>query len=192
MANIKIILGSIREGRKSESIGKWVLDEARKISNADFEIIDPKEYPLPLFSDAIPPAYTEKPYKDDVREKLSNKIDEADGFIFITPEYNHGYTSVMKNLLDSFYKEWTIKPGTFVSYGGAAGGSRAVEQLRQVLVELQMVPIREAIHIVGVFNAFDDRGLVKEEIKSKHKLDDVINKIVWWSEVLKEARSKVK
>jgi NAD(P)H-dependent FMN reductase len=88
----------------------------------------------------------------------ANRVDNADGFIFITPEYNHGYPAPLKNASDHLYREWGHKPAAIVSYGGLAGGYRAAEQLRQVLVELKVVPVREQVGVPAIWAAFDEAG----------------------------------
>ena len=143
--NIKIIIGSTRQVRFSEKPAKWIQDEISKTDEVKSEVLDLKDYPMPFFNEAMGPAMSPEPYADENVQKWTAKIAEADGFIIISPEYNHGYTAVLKNALDYVYKEWNRKPVGFVSYGGLSG-ARSVEQLRQVVVELQMAPIRSAIH----------------------------------------------
>ncbi len=187
MSNIKIILGSTRNNRAGDKVAQWVLEEAKKYNLFETELIDLREYTLPFFELDISPAY-KKPNYNEIQEKLSKKIEEADGFIFVMPEYNHGYTGVLKNMIDTFYNEWRIKPATFVSYGGVSGGTRAVEQLREVLIELQVVPIRASVHIPFIFNQFSEEGLLKEETKEAANLEATLQDINWWAEVLKEPR----
>ena len=189
MTNIKIILGSTRDNRLGEKIFNWVMEEASKNPNINVEGIDLKNYDIPFFNLDMNPAYMDNPGYNENQKKLSEKIDEADGFIFVMPEYNHGYTGVLKNMIDTFYNEWRLKPATFVSYGGLSGGIRAVEQLRLVLIELQMVPIRSSVHIPLVFTQIDDKGLIKKETKEAANLDTTIEELEWWAKTLKEPRT---
>lgn len=120
-------------------------------------------------------------------EKWAEKVGEADGYIFITPEYNHGYPAVLKNALDYVYNQWNNKPAAFVSYGGVAGGTRSVQQLRQVVVELQMVPIRAGVHIPAYWENLDQNGNLKTE-SLKNSAEAMFDQLIWWAEVLQKAR----
>ncbi|HUC31322.1 MAG TPA: NAD(P)H-dependent oxidoreductase [Candidatus Paceibacterota bacterium] len=131
MLKIKVILGSIREGRFGDKPAKWIFEKA-KAKGLDVELLDLKDYPLPMFAEAQVPAAVSGNYPNEVAKKWAAKIGEADGFIFVTPEYNHGYPSVLKNALDFIFGEWNNKPGAFVGYG-VNGAARAVEQLKQVV-----------------------------------------------------------
>jgi NAD(P)H-dependent FMN reductase len=188
MAKIKVILGTTRDARVGKKIADWVIDSSKEIKDSEFELIDLKDYNIPFFNLPISPAYKEPEYNTN-QKALQEKINEADGFVFVTPEYNHGYTSVLKNVLDTYYNEWRIKPATFVSYGGISGGIRAVESLRLVLIELQMVPIRSSVHIPFIFNQFNEDGLLKEETKEASNLKTTLEDISWWSNILKNPRS---
>ena len=182
---IQIILGSIREGRNGEKVCKWITNIAKKNKETEYEIIDLKEWNLPMFNDSKPPFMGEYSYEHS--KKWSEKISEADGYIIVTPEYNHGYPAVLKNAIDYLYKEWNNKPVAFVSYGGYVGGSRAVELLRQVSVELQMTPIREEVNIPFVWQAFDEKG----EILNKHlneKAEGMLKQLNTFAETMKNMR----
>ena len=122
--------------------------------------------------------------------KWADKIGEGDGYIIVTPEYNHGYPAVLKNALDYVYKEWNQKPLGLVSYG-TVGGARVVEQLRQVAIELKMVPVRTAVHIVAFWNMLDEKGDLKTDTLEKNA-DEMISQVLWYARVLKEAREKEK
>jgi len=110
------------------------------------ELVDLRDYPLPFFEETVAPMKSNGQYKSTVAGRWSGTISRADAFIIISPEYNHGYTGVLKNALDYLYREWNNKPVGFVSYG-STGGARVIEQLRLVAIELQMLPIRNALHI---------------------------------------------
>lgn len=139
---IKVILGSTRQGRVSEAIGKWVMEQVK-----DAELLDLRDYPMPFFDEPISPSMLKEPYTNPIVVKWTAKIAEGDAFIIVTPEYNHGYPAVLKNALDYVYKEWNGKKVAFVGYG-SVGAARAIEQLRQVVIELQMVPLRNSVHII--------------------------------------------
>lgn len=195
---LKIIIGSTRQGRFSEKPAKWIFEEAKKLEGVEVELLDLRDYPMPFFDSQTSPAMTPGKYDNEIIQKWASKIDEADAFIIVTPEYNHAYPAVLKNALDVVYYEWNRKPVGFVSYGGAMG-VRSVEQLRQVAIELQMAPIRQAIHIpVEMF--FSAMGAsesqVSEIFNSLHQtpMGDVVEKffndLLWWARALKTARLK--
>src|SRR3989344_5113159 len=144
---VKIILGSTRPARFSEHAGGWILEQAKKIAGIETEILDLRDYAMPFFNEAVTPSAKKEDYADEAVQRWTKKIKEADGFIIVAPEYNHGYTAVLKNALDYVSTEWNNKPVGFVAYG-SAGGARAVEQLRAVAIELQMAPVRNAVHIM--------------------------------------------
>jgi NAD(P)H-dependent FMN reductase len=193
---VKVILASIREVRFGEKPAKWVYDELVKHENLDVELLDLKDYPMPFFTAPMSPAYTNRQYKDPMVQKWSAKIDEADCYIIVTPEYNHGYPGNLKNAMDSIFPEWVKKPVGFVGYG-SVGGARAIEQLREVVIELQMVPIRKAIHIPWEILI---KGLTNKEIASdelfeplrkgmgQDQLQLFIDELVWMANALKVAR----
>lgn len=186
MIKIQIILGSTRPQRQSEKVGKWVFEQLSQNKEIETELIDLRDYPLPFFDEPVSPAMfkmMKKDYSNEVAKKWAQKVAEADAYIIVTPEYNHGYSAVLKNALDYAYSEWNNKPITFVAYGGIVGGARSVEQLRQVAIELQMAPIREAVYIPMVWSGFD------EEVYNKG-LDSLVKQLVWWAQVLKIGRAK--
>lgn len=143
---IQIILGSIREGRFGDKPAYFVLGEVQKMPGVVAELVDLRDYPLPLFHDAVSPSMSGGNYGTEEAKRFAAKIGEADAYVIVTPEYNHGYPGALKNALDSIFFEWNNKPVAFVAYG-SVGGARSVEQLRQVAIELQMAPIRFAVHI---------------------------------------------
>ena len=180
---IQIIFGSTREGRNGEKVCKWITEIAKNNKDFETEVLDLKELDLPMFHDPKPPFFGE--YSYDYTKKWSKKIMEGAAYIIVTPEYNHGYPAVLKNALDHLYKEWNNKPVAFVSYGGSSGGTRCVEQLRQVAVELQMIPIREEVNIPFVWEAFDENGNIKNKYLNE-KADGMIAQLVSFVKKLKD------
>jgi NAD(P)H-dependent FMN reductase len=187
MAKIKVILGSTRQGRFGEQPAKWIVDKA-KVKGLDVELLDLRDYPLPFFDEAMSPAMIKEPYANPVVQKWTAKIAEADGFIMIAAEYNHGYTAVLKNAIDYVSREWNKKPVAFVGYG-SVGGARAIEQLREVAIELQMTPIRDAVHMTNFWSLLDEKGQIKTE-SFEHAGDAMIDQLIWWTDALKIARNK--
>jgi NAD(P)H-dependent FMN reductase len=143
---IQIIIGSTRQNRVSEKPAHYIFEELNKKEGIEAELIDLRDWPLPFYDEPTSPAGNQGNYINPLGKKWANKIGEADGYIIIAPEYNHGYPAVLKNALDWVYPEWNKKPVGFVSYGSALG-ARAIEQLRQVVIELKMIPLQSAIHI---------------------------------------------
>ena len=195
---IKIILGSTRQNRFSEKPAGWIFEEAKKLEGVEAELLDLRDYPMPFFDDPMSPSMAKGQYSNEIVKKWAEKINDGDAFIIVAPEYNHGYSAVLKNALDVIYPEWNKKPVGFVSYGSALG-ARSVEQLRQVAVELQMAPIRNAIHIpVDIFfAAMMGKGPTGPEMfqpihegmmgdRVKIFFDDLL----WWARALKAARTK--
>ena len=184
---IGLIVGSTRPGRFADHPAKWIKELAEKRGDIEVEILDLRDWPLPFFEEEMSPAYA--PSKNAVAQRWQKKIDSLDGFIVTAAEYNRGPTAVLKNALDYGYKEWNRKPIAFVGYGGV-GGARSIEQLRLHAVELQMAPIRSAVHIqIPVY---------LEVIKGEKKLNDfdvlvqgakdMLDQLVWWTHALKTAR----
>src|SRR2546423_5150472 len=127
MLKVGIITGSTRPDRKSPDVAKWVLETARKRSDAEYELVDIKDFELPLLDEPIPPSMGQ--YQQPHTKRWAAKIASLDAFVFVSPEYNHGMPAALKNAIDFLFAEWKDKAAGFVSYG-AAGGARAVEQLR--------------------------------------------------------------
>lgn len=187
---IAIILGSIREIRRGGRVAKWLLLHLLKRNDAEVELLDLKDYPLPFFNESNSPEGLEGNYTNKFAKKWAAKIGASDGFIIITPEYNHGTSGVLKNALDWVYYEWNRKPVAFISYSpNAAGGIRAVEQLRQNVIELQMTPVPEAIHIPYILDTIDENGILLKG-HFNERLEKLMIELLWWTNVLKTGREK--
>ncbi|HEX5144479.1 MAG TPA: NAD(P)H-dependent oxidoreductase [Mycobacterium sp.] len=158
---IGIIIGSIREGRNGKAVGDWVAANAAGRDDAQFELIDLKEFDLPLMAAATLPAMANRKYDSAAVTRWSQTIDSCDGYVFVTPEYNHGVPGAMKNAVDSLGSEWTGKAVGFVSYG-ADGGIRSVEQWRQIIANFQMLDVRAQVSI-SVFAEFGADGFTPAE-----------------------------
>ncbi len=193
---VKIILGSTRSGRFGEKPARWLLEQAKAEGSFEAELLDLRDYPMPFFDDSVSPSRnTTGKYPNPTVQKWADKIREADAFIIVTPEYNHGYPAVLKNALDVVYLEWNNKPVGFVGYGSVLG-ARAIEQLRGVAIELQMAPIRNAIHIPGdVYMAAAGNGgadlSVFKSLRDGPMGDRVagfFTQLAWWASALKAAR----
>ncbi|MDD3679152.1 MAG: NAD(P)H-dependent oxidoreductase [Patescibacteria group bacterium] len=190
--NIKVIAGSTREGRFSDKAAVWIAEEIKTQNEVVVEVLDLRDYNMPFFNEPVSPSFKQEPFKDEAVARFTKKIAEADAFVIVTPEYNHGTSGVLKNALDWVYPEWNNKPVAFVSYGGV-GGARAVEQLRLNAVELQMAPIRAAVHIPGeqyfqvLFGKMDAKDLFALVSKQSEAM---ISQLLWWTRALKNAREQ--
>ncbi|WP_353644990.1 NAD(P)H-dependent oxidoreductase [Mesorhizobium sp. WSM2239] len=183
---IGIVIGSTRETRFADKPAEWIASIAKARGDLDIEIVDLRDYPLPFFEEAKSPAWAAP--ESEVARKWGSKVAELDGFIFTAAEYNHGPTAVLKNAIDYAAREWNRKPVSFIGYGGV-GGARAIEQLRQIAIEMQMAPTKAAVHILWPDYLAVLQGKKLEEIDHLNQaatamLDDV----AWWAKVLKAAR----
>lgn len=191
MLKIYVILGSTRQNRFGDKPAAWVFEELKKQKDVDAELIDLRDWPLPFFDEPVSPAFNQGKYVNELASKWAKKIGEADAFIMVTPEYNHGYSAVLKNAIDYVYNEWNNKPVAFVSYGGTAAGTRAVQQFRQVAIEVQMVPIRAGVHLPMYWTQLDSSGNFPFE-KYAQGLQILFDQLIWWAKALKTAREEAK
>lgn len=184
---IGIVTGSIREKRVNLDVAEWVLDIAEDYGGAEYEIIDIKSFDLPLFAEPVSPAFTKKLKARDKQKPWSDKIAEKDGFIFVTPEYNHGLSSALKNALDFVYHEFNDKAAGIVSYG-SAGGVRSAEQLRTVLSEFQVAHVRTHPSL-SIFHDFDYPKL-KASDKQQKTVETMLSQLLPWTEAMMAVRQK--
>lgn len=185
--NIKVILGSTRPNRFGDKPANWIYKEAQKLEGVNVEMLDLRDWPLPFFNQPMSPSQVKDGnYGDETVNAWSKKIKEADAYVIVSPEYNRGPSAVLKNALDSVYYEWNQKTVGFVSYG-SVGGARAVEHLRLSAVELQMAPVRAAVHIPGNIT-FSGQWNEETEAQLKGAADTMLKQVVWWATALKTAR----
>lgn len=175
---IKVILGSIREGRAGEKVSQWLMKTLKSDTSAELSLIDLRDYPLPMFADAVGPAMRQGDHPIPLVQKWLDEIANADGLIIITPEYNHSFTSALKNVLDYIARQAADKPVGFVSYGGSAGGARAVEQLRPVVGELRMYDVRDQVAIPMIWAAFDQEGKLQNAEMHEKNAKLMFDKVV--------------
>jgi NAD(P)H-dependent FMN reductase len=184
---IGIVIGSTREGRFGDKPAHWIHEIAKQRTNLAFELIDLRDHPLPFFNEPMSPAWA--PVKNEAAQRWADKLATLDGLIVVTPEYNHGPSAVLKNAFDYAYKEFNRKPIGFVGYGGV-GAARAVEQLRLVATELQMAPVRNAVHIGMVeFLGIWQQGKTFEDYPHlAQAANGMLDDMAWWAHALKTAR----
>lgn len=185
MIKLGIIIGSTRPGRKAEGVARWVLEAAGERSDAELELVDIADYGLPLLDEATPPSLGK--YEKPHTKRWAGVIAGYDGFVFVTPEYNHGTSGALKNAIDFLYAEWNNKAAGFVSYG-SAGGARAVEQLRLSMGELQVADVRQQV----MFSLFTDFEKTKLKPSAQHEKDlkTMLDQLVAWSAALRAVRER--
>src|SRR2546429_863837 len=152
MLRIAIIIGSTRPGRKGEAVAKWAYEIAQRRRDAEFELVDIKDFNLPLLDEPMPPIMGQ--YTHDHTKRWSEKIASFDGYVFVTPEYNHATSGALKNAIDFLYAEWVNKAAGFIGYGGVSG-ARAVENLRLIMGELQVATVRAQVGL-SMFTDFEN------------------------------------
>lgn len=184
MLKIAIIIGSTRPGRKSEAVAHWVYGIAGKRKEAEFELVDIRDYNLPLLDEEIPPSLDK--YSQPHTKVWAKKISAFDAFIFVTPEYNHSTSGALKNAIDFIYKEWNNKAAGFVSYG-SAGGARAVEQLRLIMAELQIADVRAQV-MLSLFTDFENFSVFKPAAHHEKSVNTMLDQVIAWGKALKTLR----
>ncbi|WP_121702416.1 NADPH-dependent FMN reductase [Streptomyces sp. BBFR25] len=185
MTKIGIILGSTRPGRNGEAVARWVLDVASKRGDAEYELVDLLDYKLPHLDEALPPSMGQ--YSQPHTQEWARKVASFDGFIMVTPEYNHSTSGVLKNAIDYLFAEWNNKAVGFVSYG-AMGGARAVEHLRLVAGELQMADVRAQVGL-SLFHDFENFSVLKPGDHQVDALGVVLDQVLAWSGALAPLRA---
>jgi NAD(P)H-dependent FMN reductase len=186
MLKIAIILGSTRPGRNGEAVSQWVYGITKKRIDIDFELVDIKDFNLPLLDEPIPPSMGQ--YSKEHTKMWSAKIDSFDAYIFVTAEYNHGIPGALKNAIDFLFKEWNNKVAGFVSYGGV-GGVRAVEQLRLVMAELKVATVRTQVQL-SLYTDFENFTKFKPASFQENAVNTMLEEVIAWGSALKELRTK--
>lgn len=189
LPKIGVIISTTRDNRFADKPAKWFMDLAHQRTDLAFELVDLRDYPMPFFNEVSTNARV--PSQNEVARRWQQKLAEFDGFVIVTAEYNHAPSGVLKNALDYAYPEWNRKPVTFVGYG-AVGAARAIEQLRQIAVELQMAPIKQAVHLLGADFIAVYRGEKQlEDLTYMPPLvTTTLDDLSWWTYALKAARER--
>lgn len=184
MTRIGIILGSTRPNRVGDQVGRWVLEVACERGDAEAELLDLRDEALPLLDEPLPPSRGN--YQHEHTKRWASKIAAIDGFVIVTPEYNHGPSAVLKNALDFLFAEWNNKAVGFVSYG-SAGGVRAVEQLRPIVGQLRMADVGPQVALPFASD-FEDRRLFHPTNVSRAALETMLDQVIEWTEALAQSR----
>src|SRR6267143_4109621 len=184
MLRIAIIIGSTRPGRNGEAVAKWVYEIAQRRSDAEFELVDIKDFNLPLLDEPVPPIMGQ--YSKPHTKVWAAKIASFDAYVFVTPEYNHGIPGALKNAIDFLFAEWNNKAAGFVSYGSVSG-ARAVEQLRLVLAEVRMATVRNQV-LLSMFTDFENFSLFKPDSRKEASVNEMLDELIAWGGALKTLR----
>jgi NAD(P)H-dependent FMN reductase len=175
MPRLTIIIGSTRPGRAALPITAWFAERARRHGGFDVDVVDLAELDLPLLNEPNHPRL--RRYAHQHTRDWSDRIAAADAFVFVTPEYNYGYPAALKNAIDYLHEEWKDKPVGFVSYGGVAAGTRAVQQLKQVVTTLKMVPVFEAVNIPFHAQFMDEDGRLQPNDVMEQAADAMLDEL---------------
>jgi NAD(P)H-dependent FMN reductase len=183
---IAIIIGSTRPGRRGEAVAQWVHKVATQRGDAAYEIVDLADHDLPHLDEETPAAYGPHTYTRPHTRRWAETVAAYDGFVFVTPEYNHSYTAALKNAIDYLYTEWHNKSAGFVGYG-LNGGVRAVEHLRAVMAELHIADVRDQITL-NYFTEFGPDGEVQPTGHQEVILHRMLDQVVSWGGALATLR----
>lgn len=186
MLKLAIIIGSTRPGRVGEDVARWVYDVARQRKDAEFELVDLKDFDLPLLDEPVPPSQGK--YSKEHTKRWAAKVASFDGYVFVTPEYNHGIPGALKNAIDFVYNEWNNKAAGFVGYGSMYG-ARSVEQLRMVMAEVQVATVRSQVGF-SLFTDFENFSEFKPADHHQKSVGQMLDQLVAWSGALKPLRNK--
>jgi NAD(P)H-dependent FMN reductase len=186
MTKIAVIIGSTRPGRNGEAVARWVHEIAKKRRDSEFELVDIADFNLPLLDEPVPPSMGQ--YSKPHTQTWSAKIAAFDGFVFVTPEYNHATSGALKNAIDYLYNEWTNKAAGFVGYG-SLGGSRAVENLRLIMAELQIADVRAQVAL-SLFTDFENFSVFKPASHHEAAVNTMLDQVIAWADALRPLRNK--
>lgn len=186
MTRIAIIVGSTRPGRRAAAVARWVHDLAAQRADAAFDLVDLADFDLPLLDEPVPAAMGPR-YQHAHTRAWSDTVASYDGFVFVTPEYNHSVPAALKNAIDFLYQEWNNKAAGFVGYG-VSGGERAVEHLRLVMGELHVADVRHQVSL-SMFTDFGDDGTPAPPRHQCEALDSMLEQVIAWSTVLRQLRT---
>ncbi|ASQ96084.1 NAD(P)H-dependent oxidoreductase [Streptomyces sp. 11-1-2] len=181
---LAVIVGSTRDGRFGPKVAEWFAGHAALRSDMTVDVVDLAETPLPM-------DLSHRPGPDDLAalEAVTPRLDAADAFAVVTPEYNHSYPASLKNAIDWHFTQWQAKPIGFVSYGGISGGLRAVEHLRPVFAEVHAVTVRDTVSFHNAHGLFEEDGRLKDSEGPDTAAGAMLNQLAWWARALRTART---
>lgn len=194
---LQVIVGSTRPGRVSDRVAKWVANEANKLPDTQAEIVDLADYQLPWLDEPVSPQYNPERKPNEVASKLLAKLDEADAYVLVTPEYNRSYSAVLKNAIDYVDFQFQRKPVALAAHG-STGGAQAVAHLRGVLAGLLSFTTPKAVYLIGrAGGMISEKGELSQEVKAnpygpQSALEAALTDLKWYSDALAAARAKDK
>jgi NAD(P)H-dependent FMN reductase len=182
---LAVIIGSVREGRFGPTVANWFVGQAGQRAEFDIDVIDLAAHELPI-------VITSQPSPEGARAlgEVMPRVEAADAFVVVTPEYNHSFPASLKNAIDWHSTQWHAKPVAFVSYGGISGGLRAVEALRLVFAEVHAVAIRATVSFHGAWGQFDADGEPLDSAGCNTAAKGMLDQLAWWAVTLREARAR--
>ena len=186
MIRIAVILGSTRPNRNGDAVAHWVVERAGRRRDAAFELVDIRDFDLPLLDEPVPPS--QHKYSKPHTKRWAEAIDSFDAFVFVTAEYNHGIPGALKNALDFLYREWNNKAAGFVGYG-SAGGVRSVEHLRGVMAELQIADVRAQV-MLSLFDDFENFSTFRPRPQHDDTLDTMLDQLIAWGGAMRALRDQ--
>jgi NAD(P)H-dependent FMN reductase len=184
---LQVIIGSTRPGRVGPSVAEWIYDRAIKHGGFEVELVDLAEVNLPMFDEPKHPRFGE--YVHQHTKDWSATISRGDAYIFVIPEYNYGFNAAIKNAIDYLNHEWLYKPLGFVTYGGVAAGTRAMQMLKQVVSALKMVPMTEAVNIPFVQQFLDADRVLQPNDVMENAATAMLDELARWTEATQPLRS---
>jgi NAD(P)H-dependent FMN reductase len=176
---LAVVIGSTREGRFGPKVAAWFADAARRHGAFEVDVVD-------LHAEQLPDMLANEPTSEVAR--LTPRLRDASAFVIVTCEYNHSYPAPLKSAIDWHYDEWQAKPIGFVSYGGLAGGLRAVEHLRQVFAELHAMTVRDTVSFHNAWDRFGEDGQLRDPDGAEGAAKTMLDQIAWWGQALEDAK----
>ena len=180
---VAVIIGSTREGRVGPTVANWFVQQAGQRDDMAIDVIDLAETPVPEV------LHSPAPETGELLAAVTPRLEAADAFVVVTPEYNKSFPGGLKNLIDWHFTQWTAKPVGFVSYGGMSGGLRAVEQLRLVFGEMHATTIRDTVSFHGIWDLFGPDGLPKDPTGCDAAAKTMLDQLAWWAHALRDAKA---
>ncbi|MDB6093914.1 MAG: NADPH-dependent oxidoreductase [Verrucomicrobia bacterium] len=187
MLKIAIIIGSTRPNRNGEAVAQWACQIASKRTDAQFELVDIRDFNLPLLDEPMPPMMGQ--YSKEHTKRWSAKIAGFDAYVFVTPEYNHATSGALKNAIDFLYHEWVNKAAGFIGYGGV-GGTRAIENLRLIMAELQVATVRAQVGL-SLVTDFENYSVFKPAAQHEKLVNLMLDQVIAWGGALKPLRAGI-
>ncbi|GHF64523.1 putative reductase [Streptomyces mashuensis] len=182
---LAVVLASVREGRFGPTVANWFVKQAQVRDDFEVDLIDLADHELPYVLSQQPSAEVA-----EALAKVTPRLEQADAFVVVTPEYNHSFPASLKSLIDWHYTQWQAKPVGFVSYGGLSGGLRSAEQLRPIFAELHAVTVRDAVSFHVAWEQFDANGEPKDEVAPAAAATTLLDQLSWWGDTLREGRAR--